>query len=183
MPTSKLDRLNKLFEGDKRIAQVGLKKPQIPDFDYIAPNNKQATLDGAPAEESSRIPQVALYPRKITPTPSPPGPELALTTSSDKCEYLATFPSKPSPKKPQIKFRSGGKSERGFQGSARKRENLTASANELCHQDVDGNALTGHFCPLALVAKFPYKYMVDTNDRVSRHFFAHNKFYERKWDM
>jgi hypothetical protein len=49
--------------------------------------------------------------------------------------------------------------------------------------DADGNLVTGHFCIFQLVAKFPYKYMVDADDRVSRHFFANNKFYNRIWDM
>ena len=53
----------------------------------------------------------------------------------------------------------------------------------LLAEDTFGNVCTGHFCVFQLVAKFPYKYMVDGNDRVSRHFFASNKFYDRKWDL
>ena len=49
--------------------------------------------------------------------------------------------------------------------------------------DVDGNRVTGHFCVFSLVAKFPYKYMKDPSNAVSKGFFAYNKFYERDWDM
>lgn len=49
--------------------------------------------------------------------------------------------------------------------------------------DAHGNPVTGHFCQFSLAAKFPCKYMNDSNDRVSRHFFAANKFYERTWDL
>jgi hypothetical protein len=186
MPTSKLDRLNKLFEGDQRIAQADPNKPHIADLDFIpkTPTKTQDMVDAAPAEEPWKIPEVAQCSREITPPPPPTGPGLDLLTSSDEDEYVAAFSSKPTAKKPPIKFLPGRKPRRGdYQGRALRRQNLTASANELSDQDVDGNPLTGHFCPLTLVAKFPYKYMVDTNDRVSRHFFAQNKFYQRKWDM
>lgn len=49
--------------------------------------------------------------------------------------------------------------------------------------DVDGNKATGHFCIFSLVSKFPYKYMKDPADQVSKRFFAANKFYAREWDM
>ena len=59
-----------------------------------------------------------------------------------------------------------------------------ASENEsLPTEDAFGNRSTGHFCVFHLVAKFPYKYMVDGNDQVSRHFFASNKFNDRTWDL
>ena len=50
-------------------------------------------------------------------------------------------------------------------------------------KDRFGNKCTGHFCVFPLVQKFPYKYMVDGNDRVSRRFFARDRFFDRKWDM
>jgi hypothetical protein len=57
------------------------------------------------------------------------------------------------------------------------------------HEDVlpriddHGNGATGHFCQLSLVTKFPYKYMADGNDRVSRRFFAGQRIWERTWDL
>jgi hypothetical protein len=176
-----------LFEGDKRIAQADPDKPHIADLDFNPhiSTNKQAMPGTTPAEVPWKIPEVAQYTRKITPPPPPPtGRYLELLTNSNDNEDMAAFSSRPAAKKPPTKFLPGGKSRRGdYQIQALQRQNPMVSASKLADHDVDGNPLTGHFCPLALVAKFPYKYMVDTNDRVSRHFFAQNKFYQRKWDM
>lgn len=60
---------------------------------------------------------------------------------------------------------------------------IMQSLPKLPVEDVDGNKATGHFCVFSLVAKFPYKYMRDSSDKVSKRFFAYNKFYEREWDM
>jgi hypothetical protein len=46
-----------------------------------------------------------------------------------------------------------------------------------------GNSVIGHFCPAHLVKTFPYKYMKDDNNRVSKRFFASDKFFERNWDL
>ena len=50
-------------------------------------------------------------------------------------------------------------------------------------KDADGFKVTGHFCIFSLAAKFPYRYMKDPNDQVSKRFFASNKFYAREWDV
>ena len=186
MPTSKLDRLNRLFEGDGRIAQADPSKTHIADIDFMSKVSidKQATPNLAPAEELWKTPVVNLYPRETTPPPPPTGRDLDLLPSSDEDEYVAAFSSKHTSKRPQAKSPPGGKSTRGgYQERALRRDNLSASARDLADHDVEGNPLIGHFCPLALVAKFPYKYIVDTDGRISRHFFAQNKFYQRKWDM
>lgn len=39
------------------------------------------------------------------------------------------------------------------------------------------------FCLFSLVIKFPYKYMKDPDDRVSRRFFAGHKIFHRGWDL
>lgn len=186
MPTSKLDRLNQLFEGGERIARADPSKAHIADIDFTSKvsTDKQATPNLAPAEEPWKIPVVNLHPRDPTPPPPPTGRDLDLVPSSDEDEYVAAFSSKHTTKKPQTKFPTGRKSKRGgYQERALRRDNLNASARDLTDHDVEGNPLIGHFCPLALVAKFPYKYIVDTDDRISRHFFAQNKFYQRTWDM
>jgi hypothetical protein len=185
MPTSKLDRLNRLFEGDERIARPDPSKPHIADIDFMSKVsiNKQATPKLAQAEEPCMIPAVNLYPRETTPPPPPAGRDLDLLTSSDEDEYVAAFSSKPNTKKPQTKFPPGTKSRRGNSQERALRNRFNASPRDLADHDVEGNPLIGHFCPLVLVAKFPYKYIVDTNDRISRRFFAENKFYQRTWDM
>ena len=186
MSTSKLDRLNKLFEGNKRIAQADPNNAHTADLDF-APKvsiNKQAMPDPTLPEEPGKIPEVSSYLESISPPSPRSGRDLELLTSSDEDEYVAAFASKPTAKKRPKKFQLGGKSTRGgYKAGTPPQGNFAKVANELHDHDVDGNPLTGHFCPLSLVAKFPYKYIVDTNDRVSRHFFAQNKFYERKWEM
>jgi hypothetical protein len=186
MPTSKLDRLNQLLEGDERIARADPSKPHIANIDFMSKMsiNEHAMPNLAPAEEPWKIPVANLYPRETTPPPPPTGRDLDLRTSSDEDEYEAAFSSKPTAKKPPTKFPPGRKSRRGgYQERALRRHNLNPSARDLADHDVEGNPLIGHFCPLALVAKFPYKYIVDTNGCISRDFFAQNKFYQRTWDM
>ena len=41
----------------------------------------------------------------------------------------------------------------------------------------------GHFCIWSLVTKFPYKYMQDPDNKVSRRFFASEKIFERNWHV
>lgn len=41
----------------------------------------------------------------------------------------------------------------------------------------------GRFCVFSQVVKFPYRYMHDPEDRVSRRFFASEKIYQRNWDL
>lgn len=57
------------------------------------------------------------------------------------------------------------------------------TTSKLPTHDIVGNMATGHFCIFTLVAKFPYKYMRDPGDKVSKRFFASNKFYCREWDL
>jgi hypothetical protein len=47
----------------------------------------------------------------------------------------------------------------------------------------NNKAIVGRFCQFGLAAKFPYKYMNDSNDKVSKYFFASNKFYDHTWDL
>jgi hypothetical protein len=185
MPTSKLDRLNQLFEGDERIARPDSSRPHIADIDFMSKGsiNKQPTPNLAQVEEPWKAPVANPYPRETTPASLLAGRDLDLLTSSDEDEYVAAFSSKPNAKKPQAKFPPGTKSKRGGSQERALRDNFNASPRDLANHDVEGNPLIGHFCPLALVAKFPYKYIVDTSDRISKHFFAENKFYQRTWDM
>lgn len=41
----------------------------------------------------------------------------------------------------------------------------------------------GRFCTFSQVVKFPYRFMHDPEDRVSRRFFAGGKIYQRNWDL
>src|SRR2546423_3820554 len=126
MPTSKLDRLNRLFEGDGRIAQADPSKAHVADIGFMSKVSidKQATPNLAPAEEPWKIPVVNLYPRETTPPPPPAGRDLDLLPSSDEDEYVAAFSSKHTAKKPQAKSPPGGEStRRGYQERALRRDN------------------------------------------------------------
>lgn len=186
MPTSKLDRLNKLFEGEKRFAQADPDKPHIIDLDVIAKSSEvdQAVSRTVPAKKPGKIPEVTQTSSKITPSSPPSRQDTALPTSSNADEYVGSFSGKSTLIKPSISSLPAGQSSKGeYHRKVMVGAHLNRSASGLVDHDVDGNPLTGHFCPLTLVAKLPYKYMTDTDGRVSKHFFAENKFYLREWDV
>lgn len=79
-----------------------------------------------------------------------------------------------------IEYVPRGKTSKPIEGDS---EEIEPPSLKLRTMDKLGNPVSGHFCPFNLVKTFPYKYMVDSNDRVSRHFFANNKFFERTWDL
>ena len=208
MPTSKIDRLNKLFEGHEKPRLPPPSKPQKADRD-MAPKNLTT-------QTPRKIPETAPYLRPTAASPIRTGRDADQISSTDEDDYVAAFRSTPTPKtasKSKPERRRGPKPRTeagawGYQegtnnelrvpvedirsGSFQKeasdgqppRTSSTADFEEgLPMADFCGNSLNGRFCPLLLVAKFPYKYLIDRNDRVSKHFFAQNKFYDRPWDM
>ena len=182
MSTSKLDRLNRLFEGKERRARADPNKIHIADLDFVPkPSTEQVPCIGLADQTPWKVPEVAQCPRKVAPPPPRTGRDLDQISSSEEDEYLAAFSGKPK-SKASIKVLPKGKPKQHAPDDVWFADVPTESG-ELPVQDVYGNTITGHFCPLLLVAKFPYKYMVDTDDRVSKHFFAANKFYQRTWDM
>lgn len=81
-----------------------------------------------------------------------------------------------------ISFVPGGKvSSKGKGKDADLEERV--SANPDYAWPTSPYPVKGVFCQFSLAAAFPYKYMNDKNDRVSRHFFAQNKFYQNTWDL
>lgn len=82
-----------------------------------------------------------------------------------------------------IEYVANGKGSSKHKSKASEAATPDSDHDVLPTSNMQGFAVTGHYCQLHLVAKFPYKYMNDSNDRVSRHFFANNKFYDRTWDM
>lgn len=184
MPTSKADRLNKLFETDSL--------PPLPDpsKSHIADTEIQ------PPQQPWEVPQVAQIPKRIINPPPRTGRDIDQLTSSDDDEYVRAFKHIPTMKaesKPQETSTLGGHPDDKKQKPKAKSKASTNAAvrNEagqeiddgLPNVDRDGHALVGRFCPLTLVTKFCYKYMDDPNDRVSRHFFASGKIWNRTWDM
>ena len=198
MPTSKLDRLNKLFGGQRRsaFAERDPSRPHVSDLDLAqnsstetaTPNKQPPAGMAKPQQQPWKVPDVAQYPRRVAQPPARTGRDVDQISSDEDDEYLRAFSAKPEPK-PVAKRAS--QSTGGRRGTSDRHTSLEASATEDCKfgpnglpiQDGEGNDCRGHFCPLTLVAKLPYKYMTDRNDRVSKRFFADNRFYKRTWDM
>ena len=205
MPLSKLERLNKLYENDKLPPKQDQDSPHIADLDL------KSSLAGE--QKPWKIPESAQYPRRIIQPPLRSGRDIDQMTSSDEDEYVSAFrkapTSKPSPPSRLVKLMRHNANASGYPEDNESKSTLDAiqytsdgkpKANgpEAHHHRISlplgnqdglraaddaGNRLSGRFCSLSLVAKFPYKYMVDANDRVSKHFFAQGKFYARSWDM
>ncbi|KIX95884.1 uncharacterized protein Z520_08592 [Fonsecaea multimorphosa CBS 102226] len=197
--TTAQDRLNQLFFNQ---ALPPAPTPGQPHF-----SAKELEQREAKDQQPLRIPGTAQYPRE-TKSPKKQQPQrdpLILTSSDDDDDYVSAFKQKPSMKPPpkisQPKASFGenpkdvvtapnGPIQYLAKGKISKSEPFwtvnehSDSDNEaLPTADRKGNPVVGHFCQFALAAKFPYKYMNDVNDRVSRHFFASNKFYNRTWDL
>jgi hypothetical protein len=191
MPTSKADRLKKLFEKDS------LPPPPDPNTSHIADTEMVSKMQ--PAQQPWKVPEVAQTPRKVHKSPPRTGRDLDQLTSSDDDEYISAFK-----KTPAIKSEITSKAKKssptlasyqhGTRPMAKARpqaDRVAAGRTEvsdgkddgISNIDKDGHLLIGRYCPLALVTKFCYKYMDDPNDRVSRHFFASGKIWNRTWDM
>lgn len=178
METSVQDRFTNLFASDPMPAPAKSNQPHMSEVEALEKSIK---------EPAWTVPNVGEYPRPVNgPAPRPGGGDDILTSSDDD-DYASAFAQKPKMQTPK-KMMNGVKP----QSSKLPRSKLTgddadeeweSTSAELPTVDKLGNPVTGHFCPLNLVKTFPYKYMTDPKDRVSRHFFANNKFFERTWDL
>ena len=202
MTTSVQDRFNSLFFNGSKPNMIDSKDSHL----------FETELQQMQQKSTWTIPEVAQYPRKVTrPVPRPAGGDDMITSSDEDDDYVSAFSQKPKMLTPTKRARqklnhrkpSGSitleaptNSRSDMQGSPEYLPNgksikATLSEDEdsdqhgslLPTQDKLGNRATGHFCQFNLVKKFPYKYMKDANGRVSRHFFANNKFFERTWDL
>jgi hypothetical protein len=153
-----------------------------------------------PEQQPWKIPKVAQTPKKITRSPPRMGPDLDQLTSSDDDDYIRAFKKTPTMKSvnaaigkkkastgvahhlddERSKAKVGPKSRPNASATIESDQGLDDGLSNI---DGDGNRLIGRFCPFMPVTKFCYKYMDDPNDRVSKHFFAAGKIWNRKWDM
>jgi hypothetical protein len=190
MPTSRADRLDKLFQRDSLPPHPDPNQPHIADTEMISKMQ--------PAQASREVPTVAQKPNKVTKPPPQTSRDIDQLTSSDDDEYIRAFQ-----KMPVIKIETGKKDGKKTSKSSdhgqkekphAKVRPQTARASEgrkvnqdrgnsMPNAEGDGYPLIGRFCIFTLVTKFCYKYMDDPNDRVSKHFFASGKIWNRKWDM
>ena len=204
METSPADRLANLFTAGS------LPSKPTPDQAHII--DQDAAKMAESTKSSWKIPEQAEYPRQVHGERPKPASGADLLTSSDDDDYVAAFTEKtkmktakpkwhdrPQPRKmPEADAygyikpsRIEAKAPIEFVANGKLAQHIDDQDDELPppkrrvlpQDDGKGNAVTGHFCVFSLVAKFPYKYMQDGNGRVSRHFFANNKFFERQWDL
>lgn len=203
MPTSAQDRFNKLFENQER--------PTPPD--PVGPQTEGPEIGDQHTanQEPWKIPETAQYPKIIPRQASNASRDIdQLASSDEEDDYIAAFKKKPQmgweksklkrhilPQQGLSSHRKSGqlkswgapydilnaKQEVQSTGAPLTGEGNVPKNEEPASTDPFGNPSTGHFCVLNLVAKFPYKYMVDTNGEVSQRFFANSKFYNRTWDV
>lgn len=182
MASIRQDRLNAL-----------LKAQNIPSPARPIPGEKtfaEKELDAVKARQAawSNPPTVNDAQKVTTSEPNHYEPEMS---SDNDDEYAAAFTKKPVMKNSTTGKRRGGNPAQtsGSRNSRNRRQGPEhfdtdeEFREELPRADKHGNPITGHFCVFGLVSKFPYKYMEDGNDRVSRHFFAYGKFFDRTWDL
>lgn len=199
METSAADRFANLFTSDTMPASSGIHQPSL--FE----REQEATQ----TQGSWKVPELAQVPRHVPgPRPNPAAADDILTSSDDD-DYVSSFNRKPTMQTTQMKTPKRSLPRKSTRSNASGRRTQASgtplelglpnvkstgmmaddndgngnSTDSLPVKDKLGNPLTGHFCPFNLVRRFPYKYMVDSNDRVSRHFFANDKFFQREWDL
>ena len=174
METSPSDRLANLFTAGSLPSKPTSAEAHIIDQDA-------AKMAGS-TKSSWKIPEQAEYPRQVHGERPKPASGTDLLTSSDDDDYVAAFATKPKMQAAKSKWRERPQSKQISEADAHG--NLPLFHNPILPQhDGKGNAVTGHFCVFTLVAKLPYKYMTDVDGRVSRHFFANDKFFQRQWDL
>jgi hypothetical protein len=174
--------------------------------------SEQELQDKAARDQAWKIPSTAQYPRKVK-SPPRPTPSADILSSSDDDDYVSAFRKKPSMKTPTkqtnggktgptpdsnasvhphkansklkgpIEFIAKGKTSSKVRPDQDNGGTQDSKEDDQPMSNTQGAPVTGNFCQFSLAAKFPYKYMNDSNDRVSKHFFANNKFYDRTWDM
>jgi hypothetical protein len=192
MATDPAERFKKIFANTGRPELPDPDQPHIADLELANP---------APADQEAKqfkIPDVPQVKRKFI-QPDRSGPRDIIFSSEDEDDDVNAFKSsaKPSMLQKPKKIGDSKSTKPTIELSDSLEDNISPSMRcpedvetdkmqslpKLPVQDVDGNKATGHFCIFSLVAKFPYKYMKDPSDKVSKRFFACNKFYECEWDM
>jgi len=187
MATNAQDRLAKLFGGQP------LPTASAPGEPHFSERELEEKRSKAQKQPKWQLPETAKYPRQVTkPVKSAPSAEL-LTSSDDDDDYVSSFAKKPSMKtldQKSSKLKQNDVPEgvieyihEGKQSAMASSKNTSSTMDIVKASDSASAPITGQFCQFTLVSKFPYKYMNDGNDRVSRHFFANNKFYSRTWDL
>lgn len=187
MATNAKDRLAKLFAGQPLPTTTASGEPHFSEKELEQKRNKDQK------QPKWQLPSTAKYPRQVMKPVKPPASTELLTSSDDDDDYVSSFSRKPSMKTPsqqspnpkQNNVPQGGIEYIHEDKQSSRQSSLSTSSKMNVSKSSDSpfSPVTGKFCQFILASKFPYKYMNDANDRVSRHFFANNKFFSRNWDL
>lgn len=184
MATSPQNRLNQLFRGITLPATNPPDQVHFSDQEFI----DQATKNNPPKQPPPASPQP---PTARVDSPVQPAINTDINYGSDDDDYTNAFIVKPSMRaqelydQPKPRYLSELHNQRNDSHSTSPTHHLDHDDTGTAFSSQGGQAfpLLGKFCQFVLAAKFPYKYMDDGNDQVSRQFFADNKFYSRPWDL
>ena len=197
MASTPQDRLAKLFAGQPLPETTATGDSHFSEIELRQKRNKNQQ------QPRWQLPSTAEYPRQVTRSAKPQPTSELLTSSDDDDDYVSSFSKKPSMK---AASEQSSKSNRRVipepnalghpmhapnEGKKSSMQSSHGTSIKLHSGEERGvqssnpasSPPTGRFCQFILASKFPYKYMKDVNDRVSRHFFANNKFYSRNWDL
>lgn len=194
METNPQDRLAELFAGKPLPTRNKSAEP------HFSEQELQEKREDGQSKPKWQLPLAAEFPRQIpkAKTSKPQPTRELLTSSDDEDDYVSSFSKKPSMKTPAEHSATSGRPaagkshpvggieyiHEGKRSSTHSHYGQSGARNMSDHSsDSAAFPIAGQFCQFGLAAKFPYKYMNDTNDRVSRHFFANNKFFSRDWDL
>ncbi|KAJ9620758.1 hypothetical protein H2204_012168 [Knufia peltigerae] len=185
MSTSPQSRLDRLFAGKP------LPTPPVPgELHFSEKELKEISQKPCQTPAAEQCPQNV----PTLPTSQPTPAADVWSSSEDEDDYVAAFKSKPSMKaqnqQPTKESEHVSTIAKSSGASIYKSSNpsmLEPAAHDNVKSVLDSNEqqgkVTGEFCQFFLTAKFPYKYMNDGDDKVSKRFFAANKFYNRDWDI
>jgi hypothetical protein len=197
MATTPQDRLAKLFAGQPLPTTTPSGDSHFSEIELQEKRSKDQQ------QPRWQLPSTAEYPRQVTRSAKPQPTSELLTSSDDDDDYVSSFSKKPSMKAPSEQSSQSKRCvipepnalgypkdvpHEGKQTSMQLSQDASIKLHNGKERDIQSSnsapsPLTGRFCQFILASKFPYKYMKDANDRVSRHFFANNKFYSRNWDL
>lgn len=207
MATTPQDRLAKLFAGQPLPATTASGDSHFSEKELQDKRNKDQK------QPKWQIPAAAEYPRQVTRSAKPQPTSELLTSSDDDDDYISSFSKKPSMKYPSEQSSKSKRrvmpeskalgypkdahtvpkgaieyTHKGKKSSTQSSQDASIELNSDKEKDTQSSdpassPLTGQFCQFVLTSKFPYKYMNDIKDRVSRHFFADSKFFNRSWDL
>lgn len=196
MPTSRIDRFNKLFEGDQLPLPPEKDEPRVPDTEAwggleARSPPRSARVNSLPSRQQMQacISNNARMGRTVSYDDS--DHDDYDDDDDDDDEYVRAFSQKGTPStqkkhketKPALAARHQASKAAPLRGTHRSTANDDITDNHSINLDDSIKPLSGRFCLFGLVTKFCYKYMDDPDDCISKKFFAAGKIWQREWDL